>query len=215
MAIICPTVTAYSENEYRQQMEKVSHLGRRIQIDLTDGIFTSEKTVSAEKAWWPVGLMADFHLMYKNPINAINKALIHKPNLIIIHAEAEGDFSQVRNLCSAHSVKLGVALLPETSEESILPELRSIDHVLIFSGNLGYQGGSEANLSLLSKVKNLKNQKAELEVGWDGGVNNQNVSELVFGGVDVINVGGFLQKAEDPARAYQSLARIAEETGTT
>jgi hypothetical protein len=34
-------------------------------------------------------------------------------------------------------------------------------------------------------------------------------------GVDVFDVGGFLQQSADPQRDYFSLKRIADETGTT
>jgi ribulose-phosphate 3-epimerase len=58
----------------------------------------------------------------------------------------------------------------------------------------------------------LKQYKPDLEVGWDGGINDQNVAELINGGVDVLNVGGYIQRAEDPARAFAALQRIADET---
>jgi len=86
--------------------------------------------------------------------------------------------------------------------------------VLIFSGNLGEYGG-HANFDLLNKVDFLRQHKPELEIGWDGGVNLQNISQLAAGGVDVFNVGGFLQTAPDPEHEYLALERIAEETGTT
>ena len=215
MPIVCPTITAYSEPEYRQQMQKIVHLATRIQIDLTDGVFTKQKTVLPEQAWWPVGFSADFHLMYREPLPAVKIILEHRPNMIIVHAEAVGGFVEVANFCHNHGIKVGVALLRETSPEAILPALGDIDHVLIFSGNLGYQGDSYADLKLLNKLSILKQRKPSLEVGWDGGVNDQNVAELVNGGVDVLNVGGYIQNAGDPARAYAVLQRIADETGTT
>jgi len=215
MPVICPTITAYSEDEYKDQVERIVHLATRIQIDLTDGIFTKERTVSPDQAWWPVGFKADFHLMYKNPASAVHTILQHTPHLIIVHAEAEGDFAAMADFCHQHQVKVGMALLQPTPADKILPAISHIDHVLIFSGNLGYQGGSHVDFELLNKVKILKSQKPELEIGWDGGVNDQNVAELINGGVDVLNVGGYIQDAEDPARAFQALQRIADETGTT
>lgn len=214
MPIICPAILAANKDEYQRQIEKVVHLAHRIQIDLTDSVFAPHKTVEPDDAWWPAGFLADIHLMFKNPLPAIQKVLPHKPNLIIIHAESEGDFNQVVTMCRASSVKLGVALLAQTPPSAIYTELENIDHVLIFSGDLGSFGG-QADLSLLDKVRQLKNKKPQLEIGWDGGINEQNVSELVFGGVDVLDVGSFIQNAEDPARAYHILERIAEETGTT
>jgi ribulose-phosphate 3-epimerase len=214
MPVICPSVLATDKDEYHQQMEKVARFAHRIQIDLTDGQFASSKTIKPEDAWWPVGVKADFHLMYKRPDNAINIILEHKPNLIIVHAEADGNFASFAKKCKELGIKCGVALLPQTPPSAIFEALPAIDHVLIFSGVLGKYGG-HANLDLLEKVHALKRRKPELEIGWDGGINNQNISHLVFGDVDVFNVGGFLQNSENPERDYMALARIAEETGTT
>jgi ribulose-phosphate 3-epimerase len=214
MAVICPTILADTEENYHKEMEKIARFAERIQIDLTDGEFAKNPTVKPAQAWWPVGIKADYHLMYNNPLPAAKIVLEHKPNMIIVHAEAEGDFNEVVNFCKDLEVLVGVALLAQTPAEIIFLALDKIDHVLIFSGDLGHYGG-QADLSLLDKVKALKAQKPDLEIGWDGGINDQNVSQLVAGGVDVLNVGGFIQNSEDPERTYQSLKRIADETGTT
>jgi ribulose-phosphate 3-epimerase len=215
MPVVCPTITASTEEKYREQMEKVARFAHRIQIDLTDGAFASPKTVSAEKAWWPVGVAADFHLMFNDPEKAARVVTIHKPHMIIVHAEADGSFEAFTNFCQHHKIKIGVALLQKTPAEVIFPMLHSIDHVLVFSGNLGHQGGSRVDFDLLNKVRLLKEHKKNLEIGWDGGINDQNISQLVFGGVDVLNVGGFIQKSADPEKAYNVLDRIADETGET
>lgn len=214
MPTICPAILAADEPSYREQMNKVAHVAHRIQIDLTDGQFAQTPTVTPEQTWWPVGFAADFHLMYKDPLSAIRTIVEHKPNLIIVHAEADGDFSQVISLCRQTDIKVGVALLPQTSPEVILHGLDSIDHVLLFSGDLGSFGG-RADLSLLAKAAFLKQQKPGLEIGWDGGVNDQNAAQLVTGGIDVLTVGGYIQKSDNPEKAFQTLARIADETGTT
>lgn len=214
MSVICPAILAADEAGYHAAMEKIAHFAERIQIDLTDGQFAKNPTVKPEQAWWPVGIAADFHLMYKNPGAAVDVILEHKPHMIIVHAEADGNFSALARRCRTLGVKTGVALLPRTSVEAITTALNDIDHVLIFSGELGSYGG-HANLDLLRRVATLKHYKPSLEIGWDGGVNDQNISRLAAGGVDVFNVGGFLQKAEDAEHAYKILDRIAQETGTT
>jgi ribulose-phosphate 3-epimerase len=214
MPAICPAILASTEEEYKQQMEQIASFAHRIQIDLTDGTFAEPKTISADRAWWPVGIEADFHLMFRDPEKAARAVIAHKPHMIIVHAEADGSFEAFADFCRHHGVKAGVAILQKTPVSVVLPMLHSIDHVLIFAGNLGHFGGS-ADLAQLEKVKVLKNQKPELEIGWDGGINDQNISELAFAGVDVFNVGGFIQKAESPQMAYLMLQRVAEETGTT
>jgi ribulose-phosphate 3-epimerase len=214
MPVICPAVLAKDKDEYHRQMEKVANFAERIQIDLTDGEFAKSTTIKPKDAWWPVGVKADFHLMYRNPKDALDVILEHRPNMVIVHAESDGSFTDIVNRLKSLGVKAGVALLAATPVDLLLSSLGNIDHVLIFSGSLGEFGG-HADLGLLSKVEALKQSKADLEIGWDGGVNDRNIAQLASGGVDVFNVGGFIQNAPDPGHAYKSLDRIAQETGTT
>jgi ribulose-phosphate 3-epimerase len=214
MPIVCPAILAADNDQYREQIEKVGHFAERMQIDLTDGKFAKSQTIKPEDAWWPVGIKVDFHLMYQDPTDAINTILEHQPNMIIVHAEADGQMNHFASTCKHNGVKVGVAILQNTPAEAVIGALDVIDHLLIFSGNLGSYGG-HANLDLLSKVKVLKQHKPNLEIGWDGGINQANISQLAFGGVDVFNVGGYLQNSANPEHAYKTLSRIAEETGTT
>jgi ribulose-phosphate 3-epimerase len=214
MTMVCPSITAPDKEKYHQQMEKIASYAKRIQIDLTDGIFANGADVEPEDAWWPVGIMADFHLMYEQPDKAIDTVLEHKPNLVIVHSESKGNFLSISKKLRELGVMAGVALLPKTSADSIVAALDTIDHVLIFSGDLGKFGG-HANFDLLKKVEFLKQHKPSLEIGWDGGINDQNISRLAAGGVDVFNVGGFIQHSANPEHTYKTLTRIAEETGTT
>ncbi|HET9721910.1 MAG TPA: hypothetical protein VFP32_02675 [Candidatus Saccharimonadales bacterium] len=214
MAVICPSILAPTKEKYYAQMEKVARFAQRIQIDLTDGEFAKNLTIKPDESWWPVGIKTDFHLMYRNPGRAVDVILEHKPNLIIVHAESHGNFLAFAGRCRQLGVKAGVALLPQTSVNGIIDALGEIDHVLIFSGELGSFGG-HANLDLLRKVETLKHHKPTLEVGWDGGVSDQNISQLAAGGVDVFDVGGYIQAAEKPEHAFKILERIATETGST
>lgn len=207
MAIICPTVLASEPHEFREQMERIAHFAQRIQIDLCDGIFTQTKTIALDQIWWPHSIPADIHLMYQRPDLYLDQILELKPSMVIVHAEAEGTFVPFAEAMHANGIKVGVAILQETKPESLKPAISHIDHVLIFAGSLGHFGG-EADLGQLSKAETLKKMKSEIEIGWDGGVNESNSAVLADGGVDVLNVGGYIQKAEDPKAAYDKLSSV-------
>jgi ribulose-phosphate 3-epimerase len=207
MADICPTVTAADARTYRVQIEQVLDFAPRLHIDLADGILAPNKLLSAKHIWWPTGVRADLHVIYQRPFLHIVELLNLDPSLIIVHAEAEGDFMAFAEKAHAHNVAVGIALLPHTPVEAIAPALELIDHVLIFSGKIGYFGG-HADLKLLQKVEQLKKLKPGLEVGWDGGVNDKNAAALVAGGVDVLDAGGFIHGAADPASAYNQLKEL-------
>jgi len=203
---ICPSVTARDINEYTNQMNRIVRFATRIHIDVADGIFTPVKLLRLDQVWWPGGVRADLHVMYQKPFEHYKTYLSLQPQMVIVHAEAEGNFVPFAELMHRHGIEVGVALKPETPVSLIRPALEWIDHILIFSGNLGHFGG-QADLALLDKVGLLRKLKPQLEIGWDGGINNMNVRSLVMGGVEVLNVGGYIQHAADPRTAYGALAR--------
>lgn len=203
-AVICPTITAMISQEYRRQLVRLAGFAKRVHIDTADGVFTPAKLTPIEDIWWPAGMQADIHVMYQQPFKHTAALLKLRPKLVIVHAEADGNFLEFADAAHAAGIAVGVALLAKTPVKVIEPALNDIDHVLVFSGSLGRFGG-QANTHLLTKVLHLKQLKPSLEIGWDGGINDKNAAVLAAGGVDVLNTGGFIQHAIDPHAAYQKL----------
>jgi len=208
--IICPTVTVASSREYREAIERVAEFAERIHIDFADGEFAPTKLEPIEDAWWPIGLLVDFHIMYKRPLEHLETVVAHQPNLAIVHAEADGAWDFIAEL-EGLGIHRGIALLKDTPASVIKPYIEQIDHVLVFSGDLGYYGG-KADMGLIKKVEELIMMKPTLEIGWDGGVNEQTAKQLAAAGVNVLNVGGAIQKASDPEAAYDTLVASISNT---
>jgi ribulose-phosphate 3-epimerase len=160
--------------------------------------------LSVDQVWWPGGVRADLHVMYQKPFVHYKTYLSLAPQMVIVHAEADGNFVPFAELMHRHGIEVGVALKQQTPAELIRPALGWIDYVLIFSGDLGHFGG-QADLKLLDKAKQLRELKPQLEIGWDGGINNENAVVLARSGVDVLNVGGYIHHAADPRVAYDAL----------
>jgi ribulose-phosphate 3-epimerase len=209
VSVICPTITAADARTYRVQIEQVVTFAPRLHIDLADGVLAPTKLLGPAHIWWPAATRADLHVMYKQPLKHLAALIDLRPSLIILHAEAEGDFMEFVIAAHKHNIAVGAALLPETPVGAILPALQYIDHVLIFSGRIGYFGG-HADLTLLSKVTELRDHKPQLEIGWDGGINNTNIRDLLRGGIDVLNAGGFIHGAKNAGSAYDTLSALAE-----
>ncbi|HVV67376.1 MAG TPA: hypothetical protein VHB72_04930 [Candidatus Saccharimonadales bacterium] len=204
MSVVCPTITAYDPHEYRRQMEAIQPFAKRVHIDLMDGQFAPTRSPGLNHAWWPENVAADIHLMYQRPITQLPLLIKLRPNLAIIHAEADVDHKHFADSLHKVGIRAGLALLQDTEVNTVKSIIKSFDHVLIFSGHLGYHGG-HANLGLLDKVQEVHQLHPAAEIGWDGGINDKNAAPLAAGGVDVLNVGGFIQKAEDPATMYHQL----------
>lgn len=211
MSVVCPTVTATDLHEYRRQVELIGPFAGRIHFDFMDGIFTPTHSPELIHAWWPDGVQVDMHIMYKYPLDHLETIIHLKPQLVIVHAEAEGNFLQFAQELHEHGIKVGVAVLPETELVAIKPALKHIDHVLVFSGKLGFHGGI-ANLDLLNRVRTLRHWKPNLEIGWDGGINADNAQRLIDAGVDVLNVGGAIHRAQSPGETFATLQALASKS---
>lgn len=209
MATICPTVLAENPHQFREQVERVAAFAIEIHLDFADGSLTDTKTVELSQAWWPHSMRADLHLMMKNPSDQLETILPLNPRRVIVHAEADLDFIGFADQLHQAGIEFGIALQAKTGAEVLRPYLEVLDHVLIFSGHLGHFGG-EADLELLDKVNQVKKLKHDISIGWDGGVNADNARRLADGGVDILNVGGFIQHGEDPHQAYQDLERLLQ-----
>lgn len=209
MADICPTVTAFTLAEYSTQLQRISSFSERIHIDLMDGTFAPTKSPDLSEIWLPPSHLTDIHLMYQEPMSVLEQLIALSPNMVIIHNEAHVHHMHFVAELHKHNIKVGLALLQDTPVEYAHKIMHSFDHVLVFSGHLGHHGGY-ANMDLLDKVKQIKSHYPEVEIGWDGGINEGNIQSLTEAGVDVLNVGGAIQKASDPRSAYATLVARVE-----
>lgn len=205
MKIVCPTITAENSHTYREQVERVCSFARHVHLDLMDGKFASNRSIEPEKIWLPDNITCDVHAMYDDPESVLNEVSKLSVRTFIVPAESKSDFKLLSRLVRSKNMYFGVSLLADTTVESAKKVIELVDHVLIFSGNLGHQGGSIADLSLLSKVAEIQAINSSVEIGWDGGINAQNIAQISDSGVSVFNSGGFIHFAKNPSDAYQSL----------
>ena len=210
MPTIVPTVTAENPHIYREEIERVSDFAGRLHIDLADGDFAPTKLINPVQAWWPEGKEVDIHLMYKKPLEHLATLISLGPSLVILHVESEGDVAAMLNEFKSVGIKAGIALLELSQPGDYIKEIEAAEHVLIFGGKLGYHGG-EAQLDMLDKVAAVKEINPAVEVSWDGGIDEKNTRQIIDSGVDVLNVGGYIQKAEQPQEAYAILEQIVKQ----
>lgn len=206
MASICPTVTAFDLAEYSRQLKRIQPFAKRIHIDLMDGQFAPTESPSLYDIGLPHHHVVDIHLMYHEPMSVLDRLIHLKPHMVIVHNEAHVHHMHFVAELHKHDIKAGLAILQDTPVENAYQIMHSFDHVLVFSGHLGYHGG-KADLDLLDKVAKVRAHHPDAEIGWDGGITDRNARRLAKAGVDVLNVGGFIQKASDPEAAYAKLLK--------
>ena len=209
---IVPAILTDNKQEYRAQVERINTFTRRVQIDVTDGVFAPFPTLDITNVWWPKGWQADLHLMAAKPSEHLGIAMKLEPSLCILHAEASEDLTPSFTALKEAGIKTGLALLPSTFPGNVKHYIDMVDHVLIFAGQLGAQG-APADLMQMEKIPLVRAMKPELEIGWDGGANMSNVRALAHADLDVINVGSAISTAADPASVFQELVSEIDKNG--
>lgn len=203
-AVIAPTVLAETTDQFKQAMEKIHQLADRVHIDISDGEFAPTFSINPAEAWWPEGWHADIHAMVARPSEYVDQLIALKADLIIFHAEVEEDLLPVIQRIKSAGIKAGIALQRPTVPSTVANLIEQVDHVMIFSGDLGHYGGV-ASLMQLEKVRLIRALRTDVEIGWDGGITLENAFGLAQGGIDVLNVGGTIAKSADPAATYNAL----------
>ncbi len=212
MSVISPAVLSDSPEDFKAQLEHIHTFAKRVHVDLSDGTFAPTTTLDVSQIWWPQEWQIDIHAMVAQPSRYVQTLINLKPYSIIFHAEVQEDLVPILQQVKQMGIKAGVALLRPTVPANVRAILEEADHAMIFSGDLGKFGGT-ASLMQLEKIRLIKSINNGLEIGWDGGVNVENAYSLSQGGVDVLNVGGAIQKAADPQAAYATLEKEINKQG--
>jgi len=212
MGMVVPTVLAETPDDYKAQIERIHPFAERIHVDISDGEFAPTFTVGAAQVWWPQEWTVDIHAMVARPSEHLETLISLKPNMIIFHAEVREDLLPVLQHVKKFGIKAGLALLRPTVPSTVASEIAAADHVMIFSGELGKYGG-KASMMQLEKVRLIRNINQAVEIGWDGGVTIENAYSLAQGGIDVLNVGGTIARADDPQSTYATLVNEINKHG--
>lgn len=212
MAAIVPTITTDNQAFFDESLTKFSQFSKRIQIDASDGSFAPTTLVPLASMKIPEGVAIDLHVMSARPSEHLADILSLKPRLCILHAEVDDDLNSLFTQLKEAGIKVGLAMIKTTFPGRVANLIQTADHVMIFAGELGSQGGV-IDMMQTEKVPLIRNIKADVEIGWDGGANLSNVRALAHAGIDVINVGSAITQAADAAAMYQSLLAESEKKG--
>lgn len=212
MSQIVPTIMAETVDQLREATVRIQPFARRVHIDISDGEFAPTFLLNEAQLFWPEGWEVDIHAMVARPSEHLGALLQLRPSLVILHAEAQEDIVPHLQTLKQAGIKAGVGLLKTTVPATVEAAIKEADHVMIFSGDLGKFGGT-ASMMQLEKIRLIKRIKANVEIGWDGGVKIDNAYTLTQGNVDVLNVGGAIARAENPADAYNELVKEINKHG--
>jgi ribulose-phosphate 3-epimerase len=176
-----------------------------------DGTFVKNKTWhdADTVATWKVNLNYELHLMVNDPIDVVNRWLkVRGLKRVIFHAQTPQKIGHLINTIKRHKLEVGIALSPGVPIKKIDPFMKKVNMVLVMGGKPG-KGGQRLNRKTLETVKALRKKYPKLPIGFDIGVNEKTIPDLVRAGVTRLNVGSAIFQSTIPLLRIKSLQKIA------
>jgi ribulose-phosphate 3-epimerase len=164
-------------------------------LDVMDGRFVPNISFGPKIVETVRGLTElplDVHLMIEDPDRYLVDFAKAGANLLTVHAEACVHLHRTIQRITELECRAGVAINPATPVEMIREMVPFVDMILVMSVNPGFgsQRFIETSTSKLRRTRKLLdelNPLCDLEV--DGGVDVQNIDDVVRAGANVIVVG--------------------------
>ena len=197
-----------NENAIKNLYELETALIDYFHIDVMDGKFVKDNTIEkmieySEYISSISSLPLDIHLMVEDVEQYIKSFSVFEPNLITFHIEArknKEEIFELIKLVKESNSRVGLAIKPNTKIEEIYNYLPYIHSVLIMTVEPGL-GGQELIPETIEKIsrmkKYLEQEKLEVDIQADGGINLQNIDLLKQAGVSNVVVGNALMKTKD------------------
>ncbi|MDI3310972.1 MAG: ribulose-phosphate 3-epimerase [Thermoanaerobacterium sp.] len=182
-----------------------------LHIDIMDGHFVPNITIgplvlNALKG--KTGIPFDVHLMIEEPDRYIKEFVDAGAKNITVHQEACIHLDRTLQLIKSMGINASVALNPATPLDTLRYVLSSVDMVLIMTVNPGFGGqvfidGMYEKIRELAFIRNEKGLNFKIEV--DGGINIDNINDVVLAGADVIVAGSSIFAKGDPGENLKKL----------
>ena len=213
--IISPSILGADFMNFDKEVQKMKDVGIKwMHFDVMDGHFVeniSFGNLFLERVKDQIDLVKDVHIMIDNPLEMVEKFAESGADYLTFHYEACKDDAEVfKVIDKIHEcgMKAGISVKPGTPVMKIYPFLHSLDLVLIMSVEPGCGGQKFIDLSL-NKISALKNkineEKVNVLISVDGGVNDKTGPECRLVGADVLVVGQYLFGRDDFKERYERL----------
>jgi ribulose-phosphate 3-epimerase len=223
MIEIAPSILSADFARLADDVARVERAGVTIlHVDVMDGHFVPNITIGppvVECVRKVTRLHLDVHLMIENPERFVDAFVGAGANSVSVHYEACRHLDGTLGLIRKAGALAGVVLNPATPVEVLEDVLEVADYVLLMSVNPGF-GGQKLIPYVLRKARQLdgmrREKKLALPIEIDGGVNRQNLADVVRSGCEWIVTGSAIFHTPDPEATVREMREIAATaTGVT
>ena len=208
MIKISPSILSSDFSKLGQDVKKAEIGGAEyLHIDVMDGVFVPNISLGAmiQKSVRNQSKMVfDTHLMIIDPIRYIDDFYKAGSDIITIHLESCDNVSDTLDKIQSLGMKAGISIKPKTPVDAIKPFISKFDMLLIMSVEPGF-GGQSFIPESLDKIREARKLLPDMDIEVDGGINADNIAEVVKAGANIIVAGSAVFGKPDVTEAIANL----------
>ena len=206
MVEIIPAILTDSSAKFKELVRKLEPYASRIHIDVADGEFVPNKTVTGynELREIEAAVKFDVHLMVEKPAEYLKEWLHTHADRFIIHAESKGDLVELTDELHKNKRKVGLAFNPETDLGKFKELINKVGLVQFMTVHPGFQGGKFVN-EVVDKIGAFHKENPGIIIMSDGSTTLETAPRLVQAGVSVLVSGSYVIKSLDFKKAIEEL----------
>jgi ribulose-phosphate 3-epimerase len=204
MAILAPSILSSDFSNLAQQIRFAEMGGADwIHCDVMDGHFVPNLTFGTliiKATRKSTKLPIDVHLMIENPDKYLEDLAEAGANHLFVHYETVIHLNRTITKIKELGMKAGVAINPSTSVSVLKYIMEYADALLIMSVNPGF-GGQSFIPNSLDKISEAVKLREELKTNFliqvDGGIDKENIKQILNAGCDVFIIGSSIFKSDN------------------
>lgn len=206
--LVSPSLLSANFADLGNECKRLQQCGADwVHCDVMDGVFVPNlsmgiKTIADIRPYTTLPL--DVHLMITSPERYIVDFVKAGADIITFHLEATDKIVETIQLIKNSGKKVGISIKPNTTTDKLLPYINDIDMVLVMSVEPGF-GAQKFMPQSIKKVQEVRQMSSTVWIQVDGGVNADNAKLLIEAGANVLVAGTTVFKAQDMAKAIESL----------
>jgi ribulose-phosphate 3-epimerase len=221
MVQIVPSILSADFARLGEEIQRVEQGGATmLHVDIMDGHFVPNLTIGppvVKSIRKFTKMTLDVHLMITDADKYAPIFIEAGADQVSVHQEACLHLDGTLRSIQAEGVPAGVVLNPATPVSSLDDVLYLADYVLVMSVNPGF-GGQKFIPRSLDKVRELARRRKELGLKFaieiDGGVNLDNIGDIVRAGCDWLVSGASIFHSPDAAATVVKMRAAAQEAVT-
>jgi ribulose-phosphate 3-epimerase len=214
---ITPAILARTFEEVNSKLFALEGLSKRVQIDVSDGVFGKKRTwIPEEGEVLPHGFEYEFDMMVEDWRTHIPRVITLGAGRIVAHIDhfTPADLDDLVTMVKGKKIPLGLSISNTTKIDFLIEALHlaQAQYAKVYAQLMGIRTigvqGQPFDEEVLQRIARIREEFPSIMIQVDGSMNDVTIKKIKQVDADTAVVGSFLFREGTPSKAFLLLKKI-------